>query len=101
MITPPANNAPPARARDPFLAVLIGCSAVAALCGALYPFSGDYYGVAAGVGLTAGASALAAFFGWVARAARTSNSRVLRGLETLRSYLADEPASFERPEVRR
>ena len=38
---------------------------------------------------------MALFFRWVYVASAGSNSRILRVLETLRSYVADEPASFE------
>lgn len=80
------------------LVVTLGCTACAAVCAAIYPFAGDWYGVVAAVGLTAGASAVASGFAWVSRAAMTSDSASVRFLETLRSYLADEPASYERPE---
>lgn len=50
-------------------------------------------------GIVCAAVAIASLCGWLASQAARTASRSLRVLETIRSYLADEPASFESSET--
>jgi hypothetical protein len=73
------------------------CCAVVALMGALgwYCTTDPLAGLFLVVCLTATAAMVATLSSWIATAAQNNHSIVLRFLETLRAYLADDRRSFE------
>ena len=89
----------PANARHPFVALML--FVLGGVC-LLLAFLGqkDWFTIWTLASAVCWFTCLSTLAHWVAFAAATSPSPVLRAIERLRSYIADEPASFEQSDKR-
>jgi len=88
-----SERSPDSTGRAAILAAVFSMAALAAFL--MRPTVGAFGDLVTVVGIICAAAAVASFSGWLASQAARTASRFVRALETIRSYLADEPASFE------
>jgi hypothetical protein len=99
MTSKPVMSERPPRSTNRAAVVAVVCSAAAAVAFFARLTAGAFGDLVLVVGIICTAAAVASLCGWLASESSRTASRFLRVLETIRSYLADEPASFESSEA--